>query len=710
MGSTGALHDPRRHPNIAQRPLGPSTIMTPSNAYELLGELSRAIDDSLELELMLQRFLAEMVRLLDASGGAVLESPNSPPPGQPPLVCLSPDALPRDPLYGAFWDDWSPSTLETALAERPSGLPILMTAGEMGHVLAARLPGFGLLILARPATAGELTPDLQQGLALVTMTLAQAARGARRRTELQHGIESAHRASNQRLADIGHEIRAPVKDILELSELTLHTSLEQTQRHYLNLIHSATARLLSQIDERLDFARIETGQMTIEQIPFNPSVLIADLIDALTTLAQSQGRQIRYERLDALPTHSQGDPGRIRQVLTTLWNTALIFGHDDKLCLQSRRLTSEDPTLDWIQFSILGLRPPLTELQRLIDPVATTDSVWTPDFSDGGLRLTTCARLVERLGGRLWIETQDSGSLHFMLPLVRLDSSEAAPRLLASWPGRRALLVDDQTIARRTLAYWFRRWGFEVQEASTGRQALELARACQARGQGFDVYVFDSTLPELDGFELAACLRDGLSTERAALVMLASIGQRGDAQRCREVGIDAFLTKPASPRELRELLTRLLMPLDSPQQARPLLTRHMLVEYRQRLRILLVESGLLHQKLASTLLQEWGHETLIVNSGGLAIEQFRSEIYDLVFLDLYLPDADGIEVARAMRRLEDPDARRTPIIGMSTLGLDSERERCLEFGLDAHIVKPLNPTILETLIQRFVRHGDEPLE
>jgi two-component system, sensor histidine kinase and response regulator len=710
MGSTGALHDPRRHPNIAQRPLGPSTIMTPSNAYELLGELSRAIDDSLELELMLQRFLAEMVRLLDASGGAVLESPNSPPPGQPPLVCLSPDALPRDPLYGAFWDDWSPSTLETALAERPSGLPILMTAGEMGHVLAARLPGFGLLILARPATAGELTPDLQQGLALVTMTLAQAARGARRRTELQHGIESAHRASNQRLADIGHEIRAPVKDILELSELTLHTSLEQTQRHYLNLIHSATARLLSQIDERLDFARIETGQMTIEQIPFNPSVLIADLIDALTTLAQSQGRQIRYERLDALPTHSQGDPGRIRQVLTTLWNTALIFGHDDKLCLQSRRLTSEDPTLDWIQFSILGLRPPLTELQRLIDPVATADSVWTPDFSDGGLRLTTCARLVERLGGRLWIETQDSGSLHFMLPLVRLDSSEAAPRLLASWPGRRALLVDDQTIARRTLAYWFRRWGFEVQEASTGRQALELARACQARGQGFDVYVFDSTLPELDGFELAACLRDGLSTERAALVMLASIGQRGDAQRCREVGIDAFLTKPASPRELRELLTRLLMPLDSPQQARPLLTRHMLVEYRQRLRILLVESGLLHQKLASTLLQEWGHETLIVNSGGLAIEQFRSEIYDLVFLDLYLPDADGIEVARAMRRLEDPGARRTPIIGLSTLGLDSERERCLEFGLDAHIVKPLNPTILETLIQRFVRHGDEPLE
>jgi two-component system, sensor histidine kinase and response regulator len=710
MGSTGALHDPRCHPNIAQRPLGPSTIMTPSNAYELLGELSRAIDDSLELALMLQRFLAEMVRLLDASGGAVLESPNSPPPGQPPLVCLSPDALPRDPLYGAFWDDWSPSTLETALAERPSGLPILMTAGEMGHVLAARLPGFGLLILARPATAGELTPDLQQGLALVTMTLAQAARGARRRTELQHGIESAHRASNQRLADIGHEIRAPVKDILELSELTLHTSLEQTQRHYLNLIHSATARLLSQIDERLDFARIETGQMTIEQIPFNPSVLIADLIDALTTLAQSQGRQIRYERLDALPTHSQGDPGRIRQVLTTLWNTALIFGHDDKLCLQSRRLISEDPTLDWIQFSILGLRPPLTELQRLIDPVATTDSVWTPDFSDGGLRLTTCARLVERLGGRLWIETQDSGSLHFMLPLVRLDSSEAAPRLLASWPGRRALLVDDQTIARRTLAYWFRRWGFEVQEASTGRQALELARACQARGQGFDVYVFDSTLPELDGFELAARLRDGLSTERAALVMLASIGQRGDAQRCREVGIDAFLTKPASPRELRELLTRLLMPLDSPQQARPLLTRHMLVEYRQRLRILLVESGLLHQKLASTLLQEWGHETLIVNSGGLAIEQFRSEIYDLVFLDLYLPDADGIEVARAMRRLEDPGARRTPIIGLSTLGLDSERERCLEFGLDAHIVKPLNPTILETLIQRFVRHGDEPLE
>ncbi|WP_200158257.1 response regulator [Allochromatium vinosum] len=678
--------------------------MTPSNAYELLGELSRAIDDSLELEPMLQRFLAEMVRLLDASGAAVLESPVSTPPEQPPLVCLHPEALPRNPLYGAFWDDWSPSSLETALAERPQGLPIL-NAGEMGHVLAARLPGFGLLILVRPATAGEPTSDLQQGLALVAMMLAQAARGARRRTELKHGIESAYRARNQRLADIGYEIRVPVKDILELSELTLHTSLEQTQRHYLDLIRSATARLLGQIDELLDFARIETGQMTIEQIPFNPSVLIADLIDALTTNAGRQGREIHYERLDALPTHSQGDPGRIRQVLTTLWNAALVFGQDDKLRVQARRLTSEDPSLDWIQFSILGFRRPLTELQRLIDPAATTEAVQTPAFGHSGLRLTTCARLVERLGGRMWTETQDSGSLHLMLPLIRLDSSEAAPRPLASWPGRRALLVDDQTIARRTLAYWFKHWGFEVQEASTGRQALDLAQ-----GQGFDVYVFDSTLPELDGFELAARLREERPTERSALLMLASIGQRGDAQRCREVGIDAFLTKPASPRELRELLTRLLMPLDASRQARPLLTRHTLVEYRQRLRILLVESGLLHQKLASTLLQEWGHETLIVNSGGLAIEQFRSEAYDLVFLDLYLPDVDGIEVARAMRRLEEPGARRTPIIGLSTLGLDSERERCLEFGLDAHIVKPLNPTILEELIQRFVRHGDDPLE
>jgi two-component system, sensor histidine kinase and response regulator len=682
--------------------------MTPSNAYELLGELSRAIDDSLALEPMLQRFLTEMVRLLEASGGAVLESPTTTPPGQPPIVCLHPDALPRDPLYGAFWDDWSPSTLEAALAERPPELPIL-AAGEMGSVLAARLPGFGLLILVRPATTGALTTDLQQGLALVAMTLAQAARGARCHAEIWHQVESARLVRSQRLADIGREIRAPAKDILELSELTLHTSLEQTQRHYLRLIRSSTARLLGQIDELLDFARLETGQMTIEQIPFNPSVLIADLIDTLATDAQRQGREIHYEQLDALPTHSLGDPGRIRQVLTRLWKAVLAFGRDDGLCLQTRRLSTEHSTLDLLQFSALGLRLPLTDLQGLIDPATATSATIERGFGDRGWPLATCARLIERMGGRIWIDTQEPGSLHFTLPLPRLGSSEAPPRPLANWPGRRALLVDDQAVARRTLAYWFRHWGFAVQEASSGHQALALARAHQARGQGFDVYVFDSMLPELDGFELAARLRDELAIERAALVMLASIGQRGDAQRCRETGIDAFLTKPASPRELRELLTRLLMSEDSPQ-TRPLLTRHMLVEYRQRLRILLVESGLLHQKLASTLLQEWGHETLIVNSGGLAVEQFRSETYDLVFLDLYLPDVDGIEVARAMRRLEVPGARRTPIIGLSTLDLDSERERCLEFGLDEHIVKPLNPAILEDLIQRFVQHGNEPPE
>jgi|GEM_PF-6713370 len=677
--------------------------MSSANAYELLHELSQAIDDSLELEPMLQRFLAEMVRLLDASGAAVLESALTTPPDRHPVVCLHPEALPSDPLYGAFWNDWSLSALETALAECPSGQPVI--AGDAPEqVLAFRLPGFGVLILVRPAAEGALTTELQHGLSLVAMTLAQAARGARRRTELKHGIESAYRARNQRLVEIGHEIRVPVKHILDLSELTLHTSLDQTQRHSLDRIRSATTRLLGQIEELLDFARIATGQMIIEQIPFNPSVLIQDLVEALMAEARRQGCEIQYESLDALPTHSQGDPSRIRQVLSTLWRFVLACSRDKGLRLQTRYLNTEHPTQGWIQFSILGLGCPLTELQPLIDPTRATSMESEHRFGDGGWSLTTCARLIEHLGGRIWIDTQEAAGLSFTLPLPRLASSEAPPPPMANWSGRRALLVDNQADVRRTLAYWFRHWGFEVQEASTGPQALELAR-----GQVFDVYVFDSTLPGLDGFELAVRLRDELAIKQAALVMLASIGQRGDAKRCREIGIDAFLTKPALPRELRELLTHLLSPRE-PGQPRPLLTRHMLVEYRQRLRILLVESGLLHQKLASTLLQEWGHETLIVNSGELAIAQFRSAAYDLVLLDLYTPDLDGIEVARAMRSLEDPGTRRTPIIGMGTLDLESERAHCLECGLDGYIVKPLNPTVLEDLIRRFVRHGDSTLE
>ncbi|MTW21635.1 response regulator [Allochromatium palmeri] len=682
--------------------------MTPSNAYELLHELSRVIDDSIALEPMLQHFLSALLRVLGGSGAAVLESPASTPPGQTPTVCLNPEHLPRDPLYGAFWEDWSPATLETALAERPPGGPVILSR-EAGQVLALRLPGFGLLILVRPETVGVLPPELQQGLGLVATTLAIAARGARRAAETRYRAENMHLAKSRRIADISREIRVPLKDILELSELTLHTPVDPPQRDYLHLIRSSAASLLVQIDDLLDFTHIETGQLTIEQIPFNPSVLIADLVDTLATAAQRQGRELHYEPIDALPTHSQGDPGRIRQVLTTLWNAALAFGHSDRLCLRTQSLATEDSELDvdWLQVSLLvdlGLQQ--AELQALIDPDTTAGEISAHRFGDTGLRLTTCARLIEYMGGRIWLDTQDAGGLHFTLPLPRLSASGTTPQPQANWPGRRALLVDNQAVTRRTLAYWFRHWGFEVQEASTGRQALELARTYQQRGQEFDVYVFDSTLPEFDGFELAARLRESVTIERRALLMLASIGQRGDAQRCRAVGIDAFLTKPASPRELRELLTRLLAPGDSPQE-HALLTRHRLIEDRQRLRILLVESGLLHQKLASTLLQEWGHETLIVNSGGLAVEQFRSETYDLVFLDLYLPDVDGIEVARAMRRLEEPGAYRTPIIGMSTLGLDSERARCLESGLDEYITKPLNPVVLEALIQRLVKRGDE---
>lgn len=677
--------------------------MPHATAYAQLYELSRAIDDSRELEPQLQRFLTELVRRLDASGAAVLESPANVPSGQAPVVCLMPAELPRDPLYAAFWDDWSFSTLETALAECPPGLPIL-TQSATGSVLAMSLPGFGVLLLLRSATAGPLNLVLQQGLPLVAMTVALAARCARRSAETKQRIEMAQFGRSQRLADTGREIRVPLKNILEISELTLHSSLEPAQRHALDLIRASATTLLEQIDDLLDLTRIETGQMTIEQIPFNPSVLIADLIDALALNAHRHGREICYTAQDALPTHSLGDPSRIRQVLTTLCQAILASSHDDVLHIQTRRLAAEPPTLDWLQISVLGLKPPLlADLQAVLDLTLAVNAMTEHGFNANHWRLASCARLIEHLGGQIWIDAAcEHGSLHFSLPLQRLNTREAAPRPGQSWPGKRALIVDNQAVVRRTLAYWFKQWGLDVQEASGGRQALELAQASQP---AFDVYVFDAMLPELDGFELAAQLRAGVARQSGALVMLASLGQRGDAQRCRSVGIDAFLTKPASPRELRELLTRLLTPREIVSDERPLLTRHMLVEYRQRLRVLLVESSPLHQKLASALLQEWGHETHLATTSEQAIAQFQAEPYDLVLLDLALTDADGLEVAHAMRRLEAPTRPRTPIIGLNTLDLDSERPRYLEHGLDDYIVKPLNPTVLEDLILRFVHGG-----
>ncbi|QIK37575.1 response regulator [Caldichromatium japonicum] len=497
---------------------------------------------------------------------------------------------------------------------------------------------------------------------------------------------------SQYVAEVSCDLSRGLQEILKLTALSLDTELGPTQRGYIEQIKVATQSLLGQVETLLDIACLQSGALGLEQIPFNPAVLLADLASAIVANAQAQGCSLSCDLASDLPTRSQGDPGRIRQILTTL--TKLLFANcpGDNLCIQTRRLASDDPRVDWVRFSLFGLGQTPDELRRLFAPSPPPKTLISQLGCLACLQIEICRRLIEHLGGWIWIDDQSPTTLHIGLPLLRLASREPLLPPSGHWHGKRALIVDDHSETRRTLVYWLKEWEFAVEEASSGTRALELARQ-----QAFDLYIFDAVLPEIDGFELAQRLRSEGLAERAALVMLASLGQRGDAERCRSLGIDAFLMKPTTPPELRALLGQVLA-ADRPAQDAPLITRHIIAEHRPRLRILFIEGDPIHQKLAAALFQQGGHDPVMVADRQMGLACLKAGDYDLVFVDLGPPEQITAMIAEIAKETT-LTSLRPPLIGMLSPGTEYPEIS----GLAERISKPLTPTTLEELIRRLLQ-------